>query len=109
MGRLRSLTICNEAVGEEFTVVALVVTLAVLGFVIPAVAAVLAYRRTMRIGPRIPDGPASYGDVRRWVDVDIPELFRARMSAVKWPAVWALCGIGCGAAASVLSVLVLQA
>lgn len=85
--------------------VALVVVLAVLGFVIPAASALVAYRRTSR--PHLPDGTLTLGDLDQWLARDIPELLRGRIEAVKWPAVWALVGIGCGSAASVLSVLAL--
>ena len=81
------------------------VVLYAFGFIIPSAAAVVAYRRTMRIAPKIPPGRPTYVDVQRWVEADIPNLFRDRMSAVKWPAIWALVGLGCSTMASIIAVV----
>ncbi|WP_345037301.1 hypothetical protein [Arthrobacter methylotrophus] len=81
--------------------------LTIVGFVIPVAAAVVAYTRFY---PQMPD-PApnvttTYDDVERWMKHDIPELFRSRKAALKWPALWAGFGLLCSTAASVLSLLV---
>ena len=86
----------------------LCVTLEAIGFIIPVSAAVVAYRRFY---PHMPDpaagAPTTNDDVQRWMTHDIPELFRSRRAALKWPALWAGFGLACSTASGVLSMLFL--
>ena len=82
--------------------------LEVVGWVLPIGAAITAY---MRFYPQLPN-PAegvdtTYGDVQRWMQHDIPEMFRSRRSALKWPALFAAFGLTCSTVSSVLSLLFL--
>jgi hypothetical protein len=85
------------------------IVLEVVGFLIPVSAAVVAYRRYF---PHMPnpssDATTTYDDVERWMKHDIPELFRSRRAALKWPALWAGFGLACSTASGVLSMLFLS-
>ncbi|WP_162943626.1 hypothetical protein [Arthrobacter celericrescens] len=87
----------------------LCITLEVIGFVTPISAAVVAYRRYY---PHMPDpspgAVTTYDDVDRWMKHDIPEMFRSRRAALKWPALWAAFGLACSTASGVLSMLFLS-
>lgn len=84
--------------------------LEVVGWVLPVGSAIVAYTR---IYPNMPDPrvgePTTYGAVERWMKNDIPDLFRSRKSALKWPAVFAAFGLTCSTASGVLSLMFLTA
>jgi len=85
-------------------VTALIVALAVLGFVIPAGAAAVAYRRARAV---FSDPPPGTWETVKNIGTILETIYGAQIDAVKWPVIWALVGIACGAAASILSVLAL--
>lgn len=84
------------------------IVLEVIGWALPIGAAVAAYRR---VYPNMPDPkfgvPSTYGAVERWMQHDIPDLFRSRKSALKWPALVAAFGLTCSTVSGVLSLLFL--
>lgn len=82
--------------------------LELIGWALPIGSAVVAY---MRLYPQLPNPQpgvmTTYGDDQRWMQQDIPELFRSRKSALKWPALFAAFGLTCSTASGVLSLLYL--
>lgn len=82
------------------------VILEVIGWALPIGAAIVAFRR---LYPTMPDPqvgvPTSYGAVERWMQHDIPDLFRSRKSALKWPALSAAIGVTSSTVSSLLSLL----
>ena len=86
----------------------LCIILELIGWVLPIGSAVVAYFRLYPTMPNPVRGETTtYGDVERWMKEDIPELFRSRRSALKWPALGAAFGLTCSTASSVLSILFL--
>lgn len=87
---------------------ALCIVLELVGWILPIGAAVFAY---FRMYPAMPnpkeDDVVTYGNVERWMKQDIPELFRSRKSALKWPALVAAFGLTCSTVSSILSILFL--
>lgn len=88
--------------------VILCIVLELIGWVLPIASALVAF---FRLYPTMPD-PApnettTYGDVERWIKRDIPDLFRSRRSALKWPALFAAFGLTCSTASSMLSLIFL--
>lgn len=88
--------------------VILCIVLELIGWVLPIGSAAVAF---LRLYPTMPD-PApnkttSYGDVERWMKRDIPDLFRSRRAALKWPALFAAFGLTCSTASTVLSLVFL--
>jgi hypothetical protein len=84
------------------------IVLELVGWVLPIGSAIVAF---MRFYPQLPNPQegvtTTYGDVERWMKHDIPELFRSRKSALKWPALFAAVGLTSSTASSVLSLLFL--
>lgn len=88
--------------------VLLCIVLELIGWVLPIGAAVVAFMRTYPAMPYPVEGRVTnYGDVERWMKRDIPDLFRSRKAALKWPALVAAFGLTCSTAASILSLLFL--
>ncbi|NKR11236.1 hypothetical protein A5N17_01720 [Arthrobacter sp. D2] len=86
----------------------LCIILELIGWVLPIGAIAFAFFRTY---PTMPD-PArgevtKYGQVELWMKHDIPELFRSRRAALKWPALVAAFGLTCSTASSILSIVYL--
>lgn len=86
----------------------LCIILELIGWILPIGSAVVAY---LRLYPTMPDPSpnkeTTYVDVDRWMKHDIPDMFRSRRSALKWPALFAAFGLTCSTASSVLSILFL--
>jgi hypothetical protein len=84
------------------------IILELIGWALPIGSAIVAYGR---VYPNMPDPrvgePTTYGAVERWMKHDIPDLFRSRRSALKWPALFAAFGLTCSTASSVLSLVFL--
>ncbi|SKB37507.1 hypothetical protein SAMN05660916_00577 [Arthrobacter sp. 31Cvi3.1E] len=86
----------------------LCIILELIGWVLPITAAVVAY---FKLYPKMPnpkqDEVVTYGNVEHWMKHDIPELFRSRRSALKWPALVAAFGLTCSTISSILSIMYL--
>lgn len=84
------------------------VILELTGWVLPIGSAVVAFSRLYPHMPNPIEGVATtHGDMKRWMHHDLPDLFRSRRSALKWPALFAAFGLTCSTVSSVLSLVFL--
>lgn len=85
----------------------LCVVLYVLGFALPAGAAAWVFARS-----RTREGRASRGARFNWDDLDglgleLSDIWRELIGAVRWPVAWTLAGLLSSTVASILSLVVL--
>lgn len=86
----------------------LCIILELVGWILPIGGAVIAY---FRLFPTLPNPKAdqivTYDNVQQWMKHDIPDLFRSRRSALKWPALVVAFGLTCATVSSILSIMYL--